>query len=75
MSAYVGNVDYAEGLYSVTISAGDVSVTFNISITDDNTLETTEEFNLEIISISSSRIFASFIQQATVFLIDNDGKR
>ena len=55
-------------------SAGDVRVTFNISITDDNILETTEEFNLTISSISSSRIFASNIQQATVFIIDNDGK-
>ena len=56
------------------ISAGDVRVTFNISITDDDVLETTEEFNLTISSISSSRIFAGSIQRATVFIIDNDGK-
>ena len=71
---YVGGVDYDVGLYSVMISAGDVRVTFNINITDDNILETTEEFDLTISSISLSRIFASNIQQATVFVIDNDGK-
>ena len=71
---YVGGVDYNAGLSNVMISAGDVRVTFNILINDDNILEATEEFNLTISSISSSRIFASSIQQATIFIIDNDSK-
>ena len=57
------------------IFVGDIRVTFNITIMDDNVLETTEEFNLAIGSISSSRIFPGNIQQATVFIVDNDGKR
>jgi len=72
---YIGNVDYNAGSYIVTFSAKDVRTTFNISITDDNILEMTEEFNLTIISISPSvRIFSGNIQEANVIIIDNDGK-
>ena len=71
----IGDVDYDAGLYSVMFSAGEVRVSFNISITDDNILEVTEEFNLTIISNSlPTRIFNGSIKQTTVFIIDNDGK-
>ena len=56
-------------------SAEDVRITFNISISDDNILEMIEEFNLTISSTSpSARIFSDNIQEANVFIIDNDGK-
>ena len=71
---YIGNVDYTAGLYNITFSAEDVTTTFNISITDDNLLEAIEEFNLTISSISSSRILSGNTEQATVFIVDNDGK-
>ena len=70
------DVDYDAGLYSVMFPAGEVTVSFNISITDDNVLEfTVEEFSLTIMSSSfPTRIFSGIIQQTTVFIIDNDGK-
>ena len=62
-------------MYIVTFSAEDVRITFNISITDDNILEMIEEFNLTISSTSpSARIFSGNIQEANVFITDNDGK-
>ena len=71
----VGDIDYNAGLYNVTFPAGDVSVMFNVSITDDNILEMVEKFNLTITSTSlPSRIFSDDIEQTTVFITDNDGK-
>ena len=71
----IGDVDYDAGLYSVMFAAGEVAVSFNISITDDNVLEVVEEFSLTIMSNSfPTRIFSGIIQQTTVFIIDNDGK-
>ena len=48
---------------------------FNVSITDDVILEMIEKFNLTISFTSlSTRIFSGDIQQATIFITDNDGK-
>ena len=75
IAIHLGDVDYASGLYDVVFPAEDVRTAFNISIIDDNVLETKEEFNLSISSIMSSRIFSGNIQQVTVFILDsNDGK-
>ena len=72
---YTGDVDYNAGIYDVMFSTGGVRMMFNVSIFDDNILEFVEEFNLTISSISlSTIIFSGTIQQATVFIIDNDGK-
>ena len=71
----IGDVDYDAGPYSVMFPAGEVTMSLNISITDDNLLEVVEEFNLTVISNSlPTRIFSGVIQQTTVFIIDNDGK-
>lgn len=48
---------------------------FDISINDDNLLEITEAFNLTFRVVSlSNRILSDNFHQATVFIIDNDGK-
>ena len=48
-----GGVDYDSGPYTVTFPAGVTSVSFNVTIFDDNMLENHEDFRL---SISSRRL-------------------
>ena len=43
-----GGDDYEPGPFNVTIPAGEISVPFNISITDDNVFEGNRSFNLII---------------------------
>ena len=43
-----GGVDYYSGPYNVTFPAGVTSVSFNISIYDDDVLEDNENFSLAI---------------------------
>ena len=68
-------IDYASGPYSVTIPAGEMSIVFDVLINDDNVLEETEIFNL-VINTSSlpSRVVATNPDQASVTIVDNDGK-
>ena len=47
-----GGVDYYSGPYNVTFPARANSVTFNITIINDNVLEYNETFNLTIIESS-----------------------
>ena len=74
----VGNdVDYGSGPYTVTIPAGNQSVVFDISIIDDNMLETNETFELSIDSTSlPSKVFPSRTDRdpsmTTVYIIDDD---
>ena len=43
-----GGVDYDSGPYSVSFSAGNTNVSFDINITIDNLVEDDEEFHLTI---------------------------
>ena len=68
-------MDYDSGPYSITFPAGTTSVLFNISITDDNILESDENFLLTVDLFSlPSNITASNPYQATVTIVDKDGK-
>jgi len=67
--------DYSPGPYDLTIPSGDISVSFNISITDDNILETMEEFFL-IVDPSSlpDGVTVGSEGNTTVVIVDNDRK-
>jgi len=60
-------------LYNVTFHAGEISVTLNISITDDNTLENDEDF-VATIDPTLNIFIVNNGGTATVTIIDNDGK-
>ena len=61
--------------YSITFPAGATTASFNISVTDDNILEDNEDIEVEIIVSSlPSRVGVSNPGQATVTIVDDDGK-
>ena len=66
-------IDYASGPYPVTIPAREMSVIFDVPITNDNVLEETETFNLMINTSLPSRVIATNPNQATVTIVDDDG--
>ena len=68
-------MDYESGPYNITFPAGTTNVPFNISITDDDILEDDENFILTVdLSSLPSNITASDPYQATVTIVDKDGK-
>ena len=68
-------MDYDSGPYAVTIPAGVTSVTFNISIYNDDTLEPNEDFMLTIDdSLLPTGVTGGTHGEATVTIMDNDRK-
>ena len=68
-------MDYTSGPYTVTIPAGQTTATFNVPINGDDVLEGDEEFMLTIISSSlPTGVTHGTPCQATVTIMDNDGK-
>jgi len=68
-------VDYNSGPYPVTFLAGVTSVTFDIPITDDNILESRENFTLTIDQFSlPTSVNRGNPDEATVNIVDNDCK-
>ena len=71
-----GGIDYDSGSYTITIPSGQTSATFSIAINDDNILEMNENFGLFINEHSlSTRVIVGNLNQATVTIVDNDGKK
>ena len=67
--------DYSPGPYMLTIPSGDISVSFNLSITDDDILETKEEFLLSIDPSSlPDGVTVGSEGNTTVIIVDNNGK-
>ena len=54
--------------------AGVIVVSLNISIVDDSLLENDEEFVLIIGPFQPPRVVVSNLHQATITIMDNDGK-
>ena len=73
---YVGEgVDYFSGPYMVMFEVGMTNGSFNVSIRDDNILESNEMFNLSIDASSlPSGISVGDIGVTTVTILDNDRK-
>ena len=76
MSYLLGNsVDYDTGPYLVRINAGETSVLLSIPINDDDILEGNEEFYLSFnLSLLPNHVNVTNPEQATVIIMDNDGK-
>ena len=66
-------MDYDSGPYNVTIPVGKTSGTFNITINDDDISEGNETFMITI--TSSASITCVDHCQATLTILDNDGKK
>lgn len=70
-----GGVDYSHGPYYVLFPAGITRVVFEIPINDDNLLEENEIFYVTIVSSSqSASVTAIQPDEATVTIVDNDGR-
>ena len=70
-----GGIDYESGPYNVTIPSGTTTAQFDVAINDDDILEGNENFNLTIMTSSEpSRVSIGNPAQATVTIVDDDGK-
>lgn len=71
----IENEDYIHRTHNITFPAGMTSISFDVSIIDDNILEGNENFTL---SIDLSSLPYGFIitnsTQATITIVDNDCK-
>ena len=67
-----GGDDYTPGPFTATIPAGQRSVTFNISITDDNVFELNEDFTLTVDSSSLPTGVSVPTNCLLVVMIEND---
>ena len=68
--------DYMTGPYSVLISAGSTTASFDVSITDDSVLESNEEHFTINIDPSSlpSRVTAGTLSNSRITIVDDEGK-
>ena len=65
------DVDYTSRPYIVTFTPGDTSVTFTVTLLDDNIFERNETFALNILPSDSINISNG---TAVVTIVDNDGE-
>ena len=67
--------DYKTGPFNVTIPAGEISVSFNVSLINDNVFEANESF---ILTIDSSSLPSGVLVQpdcmTVVTIVDDDGE-
>ena len=67
------NEDYNSGHYNVTFSVGVSSALFAIPITDDEILEQSETFTIEI-SLLPINVIVGDVSETTITIINDDGK-
>ena len=65
--------DYSSGQYDITFNAGEDSVSFSISVIDDQILEHDEFFTLGL-SLLSINVILGDISQAIVTILNDDSK-
>ena len=71
-----GGDDYVSGPYTVKFTAGMVQKSFNITITNDRTLESDEMFQLSINSnLLPNHVIVDNPSSSTVTIEDDDGKQ
>ena len=69
-------MDYDSGPYTVTFPAGEESVSFRISINDDNIFEHIENFVLTVNRSSlPTGVYIDNLNETIVTIVDNDGKQ
>ena len=70
-----GDVDYDSGPYTVTIPAGQIRMSFDVPITNDNTCELNETFILNIVPVLTPNcVVIANPNQTSITIIDDDGK-
>ena len=69
-----GGTDYTSGPYTVTFFANSTTVSFDVSINNDNILESDETFILTIDPTSLPSNVAVDISNSTVTIMDDEGK-
>ena len=70
----IGGNDYVIGPYSITLSAGSTTASFNVSIIDDSVLESEESFTLAIDPSSlHSRVTAGDSNSSRITIMDDEG--
>jgi len=71
-----GGVDYDSGPYTVTFPAGVISVPFDVTINNDNIMESSEDFNLTIVqrTLPTGVKRSNHRSSSTVTIHDNDRK-
>ena len=69
-----GGTDYTSGPYTVTFSANSTTASFDVSINNDNVLESDETFILTIDPTSLPSNVAVDISNSTVTIMDDEGK-
>ena len=68
-------MDYTSGPYTVTFPAGSTTATFDVPINNDDILEGSENFILNIDGTSlPTGVTADNPDEATVTIVDNDRK-
>lgn len=68
-------LDYNSGPYTVTFPAGITSVSFDVSVINDDILENNETFDLIIMSRSlPDKVTRGNLKMSTITIIDNDSK-
>ena len=69
-----GNMDYGSEPYNVIVPAGNTTVSFEVKINNDNTLEGNETFNITINATSlPACVNRGNPYEATVTIVDDDG--
>ena len=69
-----GSADYESGPFSVTIPAGEITASFNISLVDDNIFEVNETFSLIIdqSSLSCGVVLQPVDYIVMITIVDDD---
>ena len=75
ISNLTGGNDYDSISQNVTIPSGTTNSSFSVTIINDNILEGTENFTLTIVSTSQRDVTIDGSGQATVNIVDDDGKQ
>jgi len=71
----IGDDDYDSGPYNIRIPAGEIHIEFNVSVIDDNTVESNENFVLVITTESLPKnVKSGNPNKTTVTIVDRDGK-
>ena len=65
--------DYAGGMRTITISAGEMTESFTITIVDDGVVECTESFVVRMVSVTGSGATMGSVNSTEVVIMDDDG--
>ena len=70
-----GGEDYEPGPFNVTIPAGEITVSFNISVINDNIFEGNESFNIDVDPSSlPSGVLVQPHSMLMITIVDDDGE-